>query len=121
MCRHLGVSSSGYYEWHDREPGKRWVANQVLTERIRQIHERSDSTYGAPRIHFEFIDMGERIGKNRIARLMKEARICGVRVRTPSDDALQRSFEIACTVTGIIYIFINHISRLEYFIICLTS
>ena len=78
MCRHLGVSSSGYYEWHDREPSKRWVANQVLTERIRQIHERSDSTYGAPRIHFEFIDMGERIGKNRIARLMKEAGIRGV-------------------------------------------
>jgi len=29
MCRHLGVSSSGYYEWHDREPSKRWVADMT--------------------------------------------------------------------------------------------
>lgn len=78
MCKHLGVSASGYYEWCLRAPSQRAMANQVLTERIRQIHATSDSTYGAPRIYEELREMGERIGKNRIARLMKLAAIRGV-------------------------------------------
>jgi putative transposase len=78
MCQHLNVSTSGYYEWRDRKPCQQAVANRVMTERIRVIHQRSDATYGMPRIHAELRDMGEVISKNRVARLMHLAHIKGV-------------------------------------------
>lgn len=49
-----------------------------MTERIRVIHERSDRTYGMPRIHAELREMGEVVGKNRVARLMRHAHLRGV-------------------------------------------
>ena len=49
-----------------------------MTERIRAIHQRSDASYGMPRIHAELRDMGETISKNRVARLMRLAQIKGV-------------------------------------------
>ena len=78
MCHHLKVSSSGYYDWCDRAPSQRSVANRVMTERIREIHQRSDATYGMPRIHAELREMGERVSKNRVARLMRLAQLKGV-------------------------------------------
>jgi hypothetical protein len=41
LCRVLGVSRSGYYEWKDRPPSERDRGNAALTEKIRQIHDRS--------------------------------------------------------------------------------
>lgn len=38
----------------------------------------SDETYGVPRIHAELLDEVQRIGKNRIARLMRLANLRGV-------------------------------------------
>ena len=78
LCRHLHVSKSGYYEWQTRKPCQRTLANRVMTERIRAIHERSDASYGMPRIHAELRDMGEIISKKRVARLMHLAQIKGV-------------------------------------------
>jgi hypothetical protein len=34
----------------------------MLTEKIRQIHERSRGTYGAPRVHAALRDGGIRVG-----------------------------------------------------------
>ncbi len=50
MCRMLGVSRSGYYDWRDRPSSVRNRADAALTERIREIHERSRHTYGSPRV-----------------------------------------------------------------------
>jgi hypothetical protein len=38
MCETLGLSTSGYYEWVDRPPSARAVANAELLERIRDVH-----------------------------------------------------------------------------------
>ena len=54
MCRMLGVSRSGYYDWRDRAPSKRSREDTTLTENIREIHRRSPQTYGSPRVHAEF-------------------------------------------------------------------
>ena len=78
LCRYLNVSPSAYYEWQARKPCRRDLANRVMTERIRAIHQRSDASYGMPRIHAELRDMGETISKNRVARLMRLAQIKGV-------------------------------------------
>ena len=50
----------------------------VLTERIRAIHIASDENYGSPNIHAELRDEGTRIGRKRVARLMRQAHIRGV-------------------------------------------
>jgi len=78
MCRLLGVSTSGYYAWRNRKPSKRAVEDAALTETISEIHVWSRGTYGAPRIHAELADCGVRVGRKRVARLMRRAEIQGV-------------------------------------------
>ena len=72
MCRQLGVSSSGYYAWKRRPVSRRRQEDQVLVDRIRVFHRRSRGTYGSPRIYDDFKDLGEPVGRHRIARLMRE-------------------------------------------------
>jgi len=79
MARALGVSTSGYYAWRDREPSKREVEDGELLELIVKYHDRSDGTYGAPRIHQDLVqEEGLAVSKKRVARLMRAAGICGV-------------------------------------------
>ena len=85
MCRVLEVSTSGYYAWRNRGPSERTQKDAMLTEKIREIHDRSRGTYGSPRVHAALQTEGIRIGKKRVARLMKEAGLRGVsRRKRPS-------------------------------------
>jgi transposase InsO family protein len=79
LCRHLEVSSSGYYDWQRRRlcPGPRARADAVLRQEIGQIHARSRQTYGSPRIEKALRKKGCCHGRNRVARLMKEKNLCG--------------------------------------------
>ena len=54
------------------------MANGELVDKIQEIHERSDGTYGAPRIHAELRAQGVEVSLNRVARLMREAGLEGV-------------------------------------------
>ena len=78
MCRLLKVSASGFYAWQQRVPSKRAINDAVLTERIRLIHAASDGNYGSPNIHAELREDGTRVGRKRVARLMRNACIRGV-------------------------------------------
>ncbi len=49
MCRMLGVSRSGYYDWKDRPPSERSREDAALTGKIREIHHRSRGRLTAPR------------------------------------------------------------------------
>jgi putative transposase len=60
LCRILGVSRSGYYDWKDRPLSKRARENAALTEKIREIHARSRQIYGYPRVHAELRALGVR-------------------------------------------------------------
>jgi transposase InsO family protein len=89
LCANLAVSTSGYYDWQKRRrlAPPRTVANQTLTQQIQAIHEQSRQTYGSPRIQAELRRQGVRHGRNRLARLMRQAGLCGrqktrYRVRT---------------------------------------
>ncbi len=97
MCRLLGVSPSGYYAWLTRGPSDRDLADEWLLSRIRHHHERSDETYGAPRIHEELKAEGIQVGKKRIARLLRQAGLQGVsrrrRFRTTQKDPAARPHE----------------------------
>lgn len=78
MCRVLGISPSGYYAWRQRKPSKRALANALLTDTIRTLHEQSHGTYGSPRILADLLEMGRRVGRKRVSRLMQQAHIVGV-------------------------------------------
>ena len=78
LCKTLGVSRSGYYDWVNRMPSQRATANTKLTEQIVTIHRTSDSTYGRPRITAELADLGIMVNHKRVGRLMRLAKIKGV-------------------------------------------
>lgn len=75
MCRVLRASRSGYYEWRNRPESPRTKENRRLLKRIRTVHEQSRKTYGVQRVYGQLIALGETCGKNRVARLMKDADI----------------------------------------------
>ncbi len=87
MCRVLEVSTSGYYAWLKRPPSERKRTDAELLERIQRFHERSDGTYGVPRIHEDLIEEDIPVGPKRIARLMREA---GLRGAAPRRSAAPR-------------------------------
>ena len=78
MCRCLKVSSSGFHAWCSREPSARAKENARLLDEIRLHHADSDGVMGAPRMHETLCYAGERIGLNRVARLMAAAGLAGV-------------------------------------------
>jgi len=77
MARVLGVSEAGYYAWLCRPPSAHAQADAVLSRQVRTVHASSRETYGAPRVHAELRAGGERHGRKRIARLMREAGLVG--------------------------------------------
>ena len=72
MCKSLNVSVSGYYAWLKRKPSARKERDNYLTKKIKSIFEDEKSRAGAPRITQRLNKEGELIGKQRVARLMKE-------------------------------------------------
>ena len=81
LCRLLGVSRSGYYAWLTRPASARSVADAVLTEQVREVHTANREVYGAPRVHAELADLGVRVGRKRVARLMRAAGLQGAHRR----------------------------------------
>jgi putative transposase len=104
MCRVLGVSSSGFYAWQTREPSAHALRDAELKAHIRLYHARSKGRYGAPNIHADLREAGIRVGKKRVARLMKEEGLQGACYREwvttttrdadvqPCADLVQRQF-----------------------------
>jgi putative transposase len=82
MCRLLQISRSGFYAWLDRPMSARARADLSLTGKIEAIHRRSKEVYGAPNIHAELADdYGIRVGRKRVARLMRAAGLRGATLR----------------------------------------
>jgi len=80
-CRVLGVSPSGYRAWVARPPAPRAIVDDALLAEIREIHARSRGTYGAPRVHATLRARGRRVGRKRVARLMRADGLVGVHRR----------------------------------------
>ena len=121
LCRVLEVSRSGYHAWAGRRPGPRAVEDARLTERIRVLHKQRRGVYGSPRIWSDLVvDDGERIGRKRVERLMRQAGLSGLvtrkwkqtTIRVPgvrvADDLVDRDFVAQqpnrCWVADITYL-----------------
>lgn len=72
MCRMLGVTRSGYYQYKKHRYSQRKIENKVILELILQIWKKSHHTYGHRRIHAELRSQGLRINRKRVRRLMRE-------------------------------------------------
>jgi putative transposase len=82
MCRLLQISRSGFYAWLERPMSVRDRTDLSLTGKIEAIHRRSRSVYGSPTIHAELADdYGIRVGRKRVARLMRSAGLRGATLR----------------------------------------
>lgn len=71
MAKVLTVSSSGYYAWKCQKPSRRTSVDTALIAEIRKIQKRHRRRYGSPRIHKELADMGIKVGRKRVARLIR--------------------------------------------------
>ena len=78
LCRVLRVSESGYHAWRKRAPSARARRDAELLTLIEASHQRSDATYGAPRAYEDLAEAGHRVGRKRVARLMRAAGLVGV-------------------------------------------
>jgi putative transposase len=100
MCRLLGVSASGFYEWLERPQSARSLANTGLLARIRESFALSHQTYGSPRIWKDLVVAGEGCGENRVARLMRHANIRAQPKprRKPTDTGVRAEHSVAPNV-----------------------
>ena len=103
------MSKAGFHAWLRRPPSTYAVADAALLKRVRTVHASSRHTYGAPRVHAELRAGGEKHGRKRIARLMRENGLVGASHRRggptttvrdkdarPAPDLVDRDF----TATG---------------------
>lgn len=118
LCEVVEVNRSSFYAWEAAAPARaaRAVADEQLAERIRVAQDPTqggDRAYGAPRVTAELNDdpaavaAGERVNHKRVARVMAEHGLAGIRLRRkvrttipePSDqkvpDLLKRDFAAA--------------------------
>ena len=73
MCRVLSVSRAGYYAAQDRAPSTRAATDATLVATITDTFTTCRSRYGAPRVHHKLRLAGHRVGRKRVARLMRAA------------------------------------------------
>jgi len=71
MCQCLEVSRSGYYEWCNREPSQRVLANVALDVEISNVYHVHFGRYGSPRITRELQTNGIECSENRVAKRMQ--------------------------------------------------
>jgi transposase InsO family protein len=79
-CEAAEVSTSGYYDWCEREaagPTERQVAEAELVELMRSIYETAEGNYGVPRMHRELRRAGLMVNHKRVHRLMRRHGMAG--------------------------------------------
>ena len=99
LCRLLVVSPSGYYAAQGRPRSLHARRDERLAEQVTAVHLASKRRYGSPRVHAEIKATGARVGRKRVARLMREKKLAGRtrrRFRTTTDS--KHDFPIAPNV-----------------------
>lgn len=120
LWRLFEASRSGFLAWMTCGPSKREASNEALMKGNKQCHVRSRAPYGSHRTSDDIQKSRITCSEKRVARLMKDAGICGVVRRkhrqTPldthaasyADNLLARNFKVDAEnlrwVTDITYV-----------------
>jgi putative transposase len=100
-CRVVGAAASGFYAWLRRGPARREGADRGLGARVEAVFAASRGTYGSPRVHAELRAQGVRVGRNRVARLMREGGLSAtVRRRAPRTTDSRHGHPVAPNLLG---------------------
>ena len=75
LAEALEVSASGFHAHRRKAQGLRRQKDDGLKRAIAPIFAASRQTYGCPRVTAALRQGGQRCGKNRVARLMRENRL----------------------------------------------
>ena len=77
------LSVSGYYAAKTRPPSARAIADAALCEQIAAVHEANYGVYGVRKMHTALRRAGVEIGRDHLARLMRQLGLQGVRRGRP--------------------------------------
>jgi len=75
LCRVMGVHPSGYYAWQTKPQSNRALEDKRLLGHIKQAWIESGAVYGYRKIIDDLRDLGERCGKHRVYRLMRQEKL----------------------------------------------
>ena len=75
MCELFEVHRSGFYAWLKQPESQRAREDKRLLGKIKQFWLESGCAYGYRNIHHDLKFSGEAVGKNRVHRIMKQAKI----------------------------------------------
>jgi putative transposase len=79
ICRTLGVSASAYYQRKSGRRSERAVEDERLLGRIGELHAANYHAYGYRRSWKALLRSGERVGRDRVKRLMRVHGIQGAK------------------------------------------
>lgn len=79
MCRVLGVTRQGYYQYVRSLSSARIAEEDRLRKKVVAIHEASGRRYGSPKVHRELRASGERVGKHWVERAMRGSGCVGTK------------------------------------------
>lgn len=104
LCRLLGVSRSGYYEWRKTSGNRdeRFQASQKLLRTVETIYFGSNRNYGSPTIADRVKGLGFDTSESSVARLMRKY---GIRSR------LKRKFKVTTTSNHKLPVAPNHLMQ----------
>ena len=85
ICRTLRATTSGfitsraYRATKTRPASARALRDEILLPEIKRIHQENYSVYGVQKMHHAMLRSGWQIGRDQLARLMRNAGLQGVR------------------------------------------
>ncbi len=99
ICRHLEVAPSTYYAAKSRPPSARRIRDDELKTTITELYDDNFQAYGVRKMHKELRRQGEAVGRDQVARLMRELGLSGVtrgkaKRTTTSDDTGERPADL---------------------------
>lgn len=78
MCRVLGVSRQGYYQWRRGPASGHALRDAELAGEIRRVWEGGRRIYGSPKVFMQLSREGVATSERRVARIMRERGWAGV-------------------------------------------
>jgi putative transposase len=79
VCRHLPIAPQTYYAAKGRPPSRRAFSDDIMTEKIHQIHTVNYGVYGVRKVHAELRRNGDQVARCTVERLMKKEGLRGIR------------------------------------------
>src|SRR5713226_8398148 len=106
ICQTLQVAPSTYYAVKSRRPSSRRVRDSQLKLEVSRVHAANFRVYGVEKIWRQLLREGIAVGRDRVARLMRDLELAGavrgkkVRTTVPADvgarpaDLVDRAFSV---------------------------